>query len=95
MEKMKLDEAITTSRLSNRLTEMKIEAALREEEEYDVDRANELALTKANITSAQLTNQAKQLEIKSSKEKEFLENLDFYEGETQVVNGFLPNREMG
>ena len=83
MEKMKLDEAIASSRLSNQLTQMKIDAAVREESEYDVDRANELALTQANIKSAQLTNRAKQLEIKGSEEKKFLESLDFYEGETQ------------
>ena len=83
MEKMKLDEAIASSRLSNQLTQMKIDAAVREESEYDVDRANELALTQANIKSAQLTNQAKQLEIKGAEEKKFLESLDFYEGETQ------------
>jgi len=83
MEKMKLDEAIASSRLSNQLTQMKIDAAVREESEYDVDRENELALMKSNITSAQLTNQAKQIEIKRDKEKKFLENLDFYEGETQ------------
>ena len=75
MEKMKLDEAIASSRLNQSLAELKIQQATGELKEWDANTANRKLLADFNVDEARRKQSREIIEARDKTEDEFLEEM--------------------
>ena len=75
MEKMKLDEAIASSKLNQSLAEIKIKQAEGKLQEWNANTANRKLLADFNVDEAKLKNEANVIKAKDKVEDDFLEEM--------------------